>query len=46
MPVLTMDLTVGTKKMKKLNLSHNAIADIRPGIVLIIAKMYINYYLK
>lgn len=31
MPVLTMDITVGTSKVEKLNLSHNAISDIRKG---------------
>ncbi|KAJ8983099.1 hypothetical protein NQ317_001842 [Molorchus minor] len=29
MPVITFDLTIGTSKLEKLNLSHNAIADIR-----------------
>lgn len=30
-PVLTMDLTWGTKKVKVLNVSHNLINEIRPG---------------
>lgn len=29
MPIITFDLTVGTKKLEKLNLSNNAISDIR-----------------
>lgn len=29
MPVLTYDITFGTKKVKYLNLSHNAITDLR-----------------
>nr|XP_023012445.1 toll-like receptor 7 [Leptinotarsa decemlineata] len=33
MPVLTADLTVGTSKVEKLNLSNNAIADIRTGVI-------------
>ncbi|CAG9813618.1 unnamed protein product [Phaedon cochleariae] len=33
MPVLTMDITVGTSKVETLNLSHNAIADIRTGVI-------------
>ena len=31
MPVVTFDLTFGTSKVKKLNLSHNSIADLRRG---------------
>lgn len=31
MPVLTYDLTFGTKKVEKLNVSHNYINDIRRG---------------
>lgn len=31
MPVLTSDLTVGTGKAEILNISHNAISDIRKG---------------
>lgn len=38
MPVLTMDITVGTSKVEKLNLSHNAISDIRKG------KSQVNIY--
>lgn len=30
-PVITYDLTFGTGKLEKLNMSHNAIADIRKG---------------
>ncbi|CAG9858326.1 unnamed protein product [Phyllotreta striolata] len=33
MPVLTVDLTIGTSKLEILNLSHNAIATVRPGVV-------------
>lgn len=33
MPVLTTDITIGTSKVEKLNLSHNAISDIRKGIL-------------
>lgn len=31
MPVLTYDIVFGTQQVEKLNLSHNAIADIRRG---------------
>lgn len=31
MPVLTTDITVGTSKVERLNLSNNAISDIRKG---------------
>lgn len=31
MPVLTYDITFGTRKVKYLNLSHNAITDLRKG---------------
>lgn len=30
-PIITKDITVGTKKVKYLNLSHNSIDEIRPG---------------
>lgn len=30
-PILTQDITVGTNKVKYLNLSHNSIDEIRPG---------------
>lgn len=30
-PILTMEITVGTNKVKHLNLSHNFIDEIRPG---------------
>lgn len=33
-PVLTYDITFGTKKVKKLNISHNSINDIRRGKML------------
>ncbi|EDW72313.2 uncharacterized protein Dwil_GK20783 [Drosophila willistoni] len=33
MPVLTYDLTFGTKKLLKLNLSHNQINDLRRGVL-------------
>jgi hypothetical protein len=32
-PVLTFDITFGTKKLKSLNLSHNAISDVRKYVV-------------
>lgn len=32
-PVLTFDITFGTKKLKQLNLSHNSISDIRKYVV-------------
>jgi Leucine-rich repeat (LRR) protein len=32
-PVLTFDITFGTKKLKSLNLSHNAIIDVRKYVV-------------
>lgn len=31
MPLITYDLVFGSSKLEKLNLSHNAIADIRRG---------------
>lgn len=31
MPVVTFDLVFGTSKLEKLNLSYNAIGDIRKG---------------
>lgn len=30
-PILTQEITVGTNKVKYLNLSHNSIDEIRPG---------------
>lgn len=30
-PIITYDITVGTHKVKYLNLSHNSIDEIRPG---------------
>ncbi|XP_045461578.1 protein artichoke [Harmonia axyridis] len=33
MPIITFDLTIGTKKLEKLNLSHNAISDIRRWVI-------------
>ncbi|KAL3286626.1 hypothetical protein HHI36_001125 [Cryptolaemus montrouzieri] len=33
MPLITFDLTIGTKKVERLNLSHNAISDIRRGVI-------------
>lgn len=33
MPVLTFDLTIGTKRVKYLNLSHNSINTIRKGVI-------------
>lgn len=30
-PIVTQDITVGTSKVKYLNLSHNSIDEIRPG---------------
>lgn len=30
-PIITQDITVGTSKVKYLNLSHNSIDEIRPG---------------
>lgn len=33
MPVITFDLTFGTKKVKRLNLSHNNINDIRKHVI-------------
>ncbi|XP_048523505.1 protein artichoke [Dendroctonus ponderosae] len=32
-PVITYDLTFGTSKLEKLNMSHNAIADVRKGVI-------------
>lgn len=33
MPVLTYDITFGTKKLLKLNLSHNSINELRRGVL-------------
>jgi hypothetical protein len=30
-PIVTKDITIGTSKVKYLNLSHNSIDEIRPG---------------
>uniref|UniRef100_A0A2S2N8U2 Immunoglobulin superfamily containing leucine-rich repeat protein 2 n=1 Tax=Schizaphis graminum TaxID=13262 RepID=A0A2S2N8U2_SCHGA len=32
-PIITNDITVGTQKVKYLNLSHNSIDEIRPGVL-------------
>ncbi|XP_026815822.1 chaoptin-like [Rhopalosiphum maidis] len=32
-PIITNDITVGTHKVKYLNLSHNSIDEIRPGVL-------------
>lgn len=32
-PILTLEITVGTNKVKHLNLSHNSIDEIRPGVL-------------
>lgn len=37
-PIITRDLTVGTSKVKHLNLSHNFIDEIQPGKTLIDSK--------
>ncbi|XP_044746672.1 chaoptin [Coccinella septempunctata] len=33
MPIITFDLTVGTKRVEKLNLSYNAISDVRRWVI-------------
>jgi len=35
-PIITHDITVGTHKVKYLNLSHNSIDEIRPGNIYIL----------
>lgn len=35
-PIVTLEITVGTSKVKYLNLSHNFIDEIRPGIIRLI----------
>uniref|UniRef100_A0A2S2R5K6 Chaoptin n=1 Tax=Sipha flava TaxID=143950 RepID=A0A2S2R5K6_9HEMI len=32
-PIVTKDITIGTSKVKYLNLSHNSIDEIRPGVL-------------
>jgi hypothetical protein len=45
-PVLTGDLTWGTKKVQKLNISHNLINEIRPGKNLLIMNIISHLFDK
>lgn len=42
MPVLTYDITFGTKKVKLLNISHNYVNDIRKGKFNSFLSLYID----
>lgn len=41
-PIITQDITVGTNKVKYLNLSHNSIDEIRPGNIQFSKFVYVH----
>lgn len=45
-PIVTLEITIGTSKVKHLNLSHNSIDEIRPGIRHFINILDVNYVIR